>query len=132
MAVTVGILGRSFDPIHLGHMAIAKHAFEKLDLNKIIFVPVGDPWMKTDGLVAETKDRLDMVEAAIADNDSFEISHVEIGIDGPSYTINTIKKLRTMIPENDELIFILGQDTVSDIDLWEKVNGEWTLKHPIE
>jgi len=122
MAVTVGILGGSFDPIHLGHMAIAKHAFEKLDLNKIIFVPAGDPWMKTHGLVAETKDRLDMVEAAIAGNDSFEISHVEIGIDGPSYTINTIKKLRTMIPENDELIFILGQDTVSDIDLWEKVN----------
>jgi nicotinate-nucleotide adenylyltransferase len=122
MAVTFGILGGSFDPIHLGHIAIAKYAFEKLHLNKIIFVPAGDPWMKTNGLVAGTKDRLDMVEAAIAGDDSFEVSHVEIGIDGPSYTINTIKKLRKMAPESDELIFILGQDSVLGIDLWKKVS----------
>ena len=120
MAVTFGILGGSFDPIHLGHMAIAEHAFEKLGLDKIIFVPAGDPWMKPNGLVAGTKDRIDMVEAAIAGHDSFEISDVEIGTKGPSYTINTIKKLRKSISGNDELIFILGQDSVLDIDLWEK------------
>jgi len=123
----IGILGGSFDPIHIGHIAIAEYALAKLRLNKIIFVPAGDPWMKTTGLLANAKDRFDMVEAAISDNDLFEISDIEISISGPSYSINTIKTFREAISDNDELVFILGQDAIETIDLWEKVNELVTL-----
>jgi nicotinate-nucleotide adenylyltransferase len=127
MAVRIGILGGSFDPIHIGHMAIAEYALEKLQLNKIIFVPAGDPWMKTSGLFAQPKDRFDMVKAAISDNDFFEISDIEISISGPSHSINTVKTFREALSEKDELVFILGQDAIESIDLWEKANELVTL-----
>ena len=123
----IGILGGSFDPIHMGHIAIAEYALEKLRLNKIIFVPAGDPWMKSNGLFAKAKDRFDMVEAAISNNDFFEISDIETRISGPSYSINTIKSFRESISENDELVFIVGQDAMERIDLWEKATELVTL-----
>ena len=122
MALRIGILGGSFDPIHIGHIAIAEYALTKLTLNKIIFVPAGDPWMKRSRLVAKPKDRFDMVKAAISDNDFFEISDIEISISGPSHSINTVKTFREALSEKDELVFILGQDAIENINLWEKVN----------
>ena len=127
MALRIGILGGSFDPIHIGHIAIAEYALTKLTLNKIIFVPAGDPWMKRSRLVAKPKDRFDMVKAAISDNDLFEISDIEISISGPSHSINTVKTFREDISEKDELVFILGQDAIENINLWEKVNDLITL-----
>lgn len=111
-----GIMGGTFDPIHLGHLFIAQEIFEQLKLDKIVFIPNGTPPHKT-ARVSE-RDRLEMVEDAISDNPNFEVSDIELFKNENSYTVNTLTELMERAPKSD-IYFIIGSDSALDIGKWK-------------
>jgi nicotinate-nucleotide adenylyltransferase len=114
----VGVMGGTFDPIHHGHLVAAEEARHAFDLERVLFVPVGDPWQKADQDVSPASDRLEMVGRAIADNDAFEISRVDVDRNGPTYTIDTLRSLAEQRP-GAELYFITGADAILEILTWK-------------
>lgn len=111
-----GIMGGTFDPIHIGHLFIAEEIRCHFHLDKIIFVPNGNPPHKES--VTDKHLRFEMVEIAIADNPNFEISDIEMHGDSHIYTIDTIKRLKEKDPQN-EYHFIFGSDSLYDLPKWK-------------
>ena len=114
----IGLLGGTFNPIHVGHLILAEEAREKLGLDKVIFVPAFLPPHKDNSDIAKASDRLTMVKLAIAGNRNLLASDIEIKRDGRSYTIDTIREFKTKYPE-DELYFIIGSDLLKYLDEWK-------------
>jgi nicotinate-nucleotide adenylyltransferase len=114
--VSRGILGGTFNPLHNAHLRLAEVAREALDLATVLFVPAGDPPLKRAG-IAPAADRLEMVRSATASNTNFEVSDLEVGRSGPSYTVDTLRELSRRFP-GDPLWFILGSDAMAGIDRW--------------
>jgi nicotinate-nucleotide adenylyltransferase len=112
----LGVFGGTFDPVHVGHLAIANAALEELALDRVVFVPARRSPLKDRVPLASEADRVAMLEAAIADEPRFEISRVEIDRDGPSYTVETLTTLRS----EGELFLILGGDAYADFDRWHE------------
>jgi len=118
-AVKLGILGGTFDPVHLGHLLIAEEARVRLSLEKVLFVPAGRPWMKVGRPVSPGFHRLEMVRLAVADNPYFEASALEVERPGPTYTVDTLLQLRDLYGEGADLYFILGVDSLQDFHRWK-------------
>ena len=118
--VDVGVLGGTFDPPHLGHLAIAAAARQKLGLQRVIFIPAGQPWLKTEMPVSPSADRFEMVRLAIAPFPQFEISRIEIDRSGPSYSYDTIRELRAGLPNSVEVFFLLGWDSLAQLPRWHE------------
>jgi len=116
----IGVLGGTFDPIHIAHLAIAEEARTQLGLDKVVFVPAGLPPHKMDVHVSPAEHRLAMVELAIAGNPHFEVSRVDIDRFGPCYTVDTIALLRKEWGPDVEIYFIMGSDSLADILTWHK------------
>lgn len=114
-----GILGGTFDPIHLGHLLLAEECLEILALDKVLFVPAGQPWLKAGQPLTAAVHRLRMVELATADNPHFEVLRWELERPGPSYTVDTLERLRTEWGADAELHFILGLDALADFPRWK-------------
>lgn len=118
----IGILGGTFNPIHIGHLILAEEARFKLKLDKLIFVPAFMPPHKdTLGLV-DARDRLEMVRLAIEDNPAFEISTFEIDSRKKSYSIDTLKEFRAIYGDDAQLCFITGSDSLKDLFSWKDIN----------
>ena len=115
MARKVGILGGTFNPIHLGHLTLALNALEELSLDSVIFIPSGISYMKKD--VLDSSLRLEMVKLATCDNDRFSVSDIEILRTGNSYSYITLEKLHEEY-KDAELYFIVGADSFLNIDKW--------------
>jgi len=113
-----GILGGTFDPIHIAHLAIAEDCWDQLDLDVVLFVPAGDPPHKRHRAVSSTADRVAMVERAIAGNPHFRLSRVDVDRPGLSYTVDTIQNLRSELGPQAELFFIVGNDSLADLPNW--------------
>lgn len=114
----IGLLGGTFDPIHLGHLVLAEVARETFGLEKVIFMPAGQPPHKPRAMAA-AGDRLRMVEMAIAGNPYFAVSTLEIERPGPSYTVDTVTALRRSAPEADWHL-IIGSDVLEEIPTWHE------------
>ena len=114
-----GILGGTFDPIHLGHLLLAEECLEILALDKVLFVPAGQPWLKAGQPLTAAIHRLRMVELATADNPHFEVLRWEVERPGPSYTVDTLERLRREWGADAELHFILGLDALADFPRWK-------------
>lgn len=114
----IGILGGTFNPIHIGHLILADEVREKLGLDKVIFVPTYIPPHKQNSEVAAADERLRMVKAAIKGNKFFKTSDIEIKRKGPSYTVDTVKALNKKFP-GEELYFIAGSDLLKYLDEWK-------------
>ncbi len=114
----IGILGGTFNPIHIGHLILADEVREKLSLDKVIFVPTYIPPHKQNSEVAAADERLRMVKAAIKGNKFFKTSDIEIKRKGPSYTVDTVKAFNKKFP-GDELYFITGSDLLKYLDEWK-------------
>lgn len=110
-----GILGGTFDPVHLGHLLLAETAREALQLDRVTFVPAAEPWRKAARSVSPAEHRLAMVRLAIAGNEGFDVSTIEIDRGGPSYTVDTLAELRNT---GDDLYLILGGDALADLPHW--------------
>ena len=119
-SLKIGILGGTFDPIHEGHLLIAESARVCLHLDKVIFIPAGRPWLKSDRRVTSPGHRLAMVELAIRDNPHFEVSDIEIERPGPTYTVDTLSELRRSMAEGTELYLILGMDSIRELVRWHR------------
>jgi nicotinate-nucleotide adenylyltransferase len=115
----LGILGGTFDPIHLGHLHIAEAACDQYRLAGVLFIPAGKPAWKLDRTMASASDRFAMVAAAIANNPRFDLSSVEFDRPGISYTIDTLRILKEAWAEKVELYFIVGADAQQDIHRWK-------------
>lgn len=118
--MNVGILGGTFDPVHNGHLIVAEVAREQLNLNEVLFIPAGQPWLKTEYAVTPAEHRLCMLRLALDDTPYFRISEMEIERPGPTYTLDTINALKESLDEADELFFILGQDNLMQLPQWHK------------
>ncbi len=118
----IGVMGGTFDPIHHGHLVAAEEARHAFELERVLFVPVGDPWQKSDQDVSPATDRLEMVGLAIADNDAFEVSRVDVDRAGPTFTIDTLRVLAPLVEkerQEAELFFITGADAILEILTWK-------------
>jgi nicotinate-nucleotide adenylyltransferase len=115
----IGIMGGTFDPIHVGHLAVAEEAREALSLEKVLFVPAGQPPHKPAGSVGRVGDRVAMVQLAIAGNPAFELSMVEVERGGPSYTVDTVAALSRAHPDA-ELHLILSAETFAELPSWHE------------
>jgi nicotinate-nucleotide adenylyltransferase len=115
VAGPVGVLGGTFDPIHIAHLAIAEEARETLGLAKVLFIPAAMPPHKVDRPVSDPEHRMAMVELAIADNPAFEASRIELGRTGPSYTVDTLQALAS---DGVDLVLILSVEAFRDLRAW--------------
>ncbi len=115
----VGIFGGTFNPPHFGHLICASAAFEELDLNKVVFVPVGEPAHKEIADDPGREARYEMTRIATQDDPRFEVSRIEVDRPGPSYTLATLKALKLEAPEG-ELSFIVGGDMAAGLPQWHR------------
>ena len=116
----VGILGGTFDPVHVGHLIIAEEALSRLALDKVIFIPAGQPWLKAGQALSPAEHRLKMVELAIASNPRLGVSRIEVDRSGPTYTVDTLEQLKRDLGEEVQLYFILGLDALEQFHRWEQ------------
>ncbi len=117
-----GVLGGTFNPIHIGHLAMAQMALERFDLDKVIFVPSNRPPHKKIANLASARDRFQMVRLAIKNNPSFAVSDFEIKRKGKSYTIETVKHLCSVYPQKTKFFFIIGGDSFPDLPSWKSID----------
>jgi nicotinate-nucleotide adenylyltransferase len=115
----VGIYGGAFNPPHLGHLVCAQEAATQLSLDRVLFVPVGEAPHRDIEADPGAEARLEMVELAVADDERFETSRIELDREGPSYTLDTLKQLRQESPK-DELFLILGGDQAAAFASWHE------------
>ena len=112
----VGVFGGTFDPVHVGHLAIANAALDELGLEWVYFVPARRSPLKENGPVAKAEDRLAMLTVATADEPRFRVSRIELDRKGPSFTVDTLETLRG----EGDLFLILGSDAYSDFARWRE------------
>jgi nicotinate-nucleotide adenylyltransferase len=125
----VGILGGAFNPPHIGHLICAQEALVQLELDTVVFIPVGEAPHRELQDDPGSDARLEMVELAIADDERFTTSRIEIDREGPSYTVDTLEQMLAESPK-DELFLILGGDQAAALASWhepEKVLERATL-----
>lgn len=112
----IGILGGTFDPIHLGHLKLASIALNELSLDEVIFIPSGISYMKSN--VTDSSHRYAMTELAVKDYPSFSVSDIEIKRQKNSYSYETLEELNRIYPDAD-IIFIVGADSFINLDKWK-------------
>jgi nicotinate-nucleotide adenylyltransferase len=119
---SVGILGGTFDPIHLGHLAAATKAIDALDLDRVLLVVANDPWQKSPTrTISPAEERLEMVARSVASVPRVEASDLEIRRGGPSYMIDTVAELEAEQGVHDPWI-IVGADLAATLDTWERAD----------
>jgi nicotinate-nucleotide adenylyltransferase len=116
----LGLLGGSFNPVHNGHLAIARQTRTALGLDQILFVPTSHPPHKPNGSLAPAQDRYEMVRLAISSDPTFAISDVEINRPGKSYSIDTIRLLQQTYGAQTQLFFLIGLDAFLDFPSWRE------------
>jgi nicotinate-nucleotide adenylyltransferase len=115
----IGVYGGTFDPVHIGHLAVVESVREIAALDRVLFVPNSRQPLKEQGPVAGVEQRLRMLRAAIADNPAFAVSAIELGRPSPSYTIDTLTALRAAHP-GAEIRFIMGADAADGLIDWRE------------
>lgn len=118
-----GILGGTFDPPHLGHSILAQEVYARLELDRVWFIPTGTPPHKPGANVTPAAERLAMVELAVAQDERFAVSPIELERAGPSYTVDTLRALRARWGDSVELYFIVGWDMLLYLPQWHDAAG---------
>ena len=116
----IGIMGGTFDPVHMAHLIMAEEALTVLNLSRVVFVPTHIQWRKAHGSYAAPEDRLEMVRLAIGSNPYFSVSTVDLDRGGPSYSVDTLNDLRKEFGSEAELFFVIGTDALMDLPNWRE------------
>ncbi len=116
LGLGLGLLGGSFDPVHNGHLQLARDALQQLPLAQIRFIPAGQPWQK--GPITDARQRCEMLRLAIAGEPRFALDAIEIERSGPSYTIDTLRALRERMGASTPLVLIFGGDQLCNLHTW--------------
>ena len=124
--IKIGICGGTFDPVHLGHLAVAELVRCEFGLDKILFIPSGKPPHKDIDSVTDPIHRLKMVQCAVSTNPGFEAVSIEVERLGYTYTVDTLNQLHELYPEGTEFYYIIGADVVMDLLKWK--NAEEVFK----
>lgn len=119
----VGVIGGTFDPVHIAHLVLAEQAREQLQLQRVLFIPAGDPWRKAQRGVTPAADRLAMVRLAVRDNPAFAVDEREVRRSGPTYTVDTLRELRGELGAAAEVYFVVGEDALADLPAWRDPAG---------
>ena len=114
----VGVLGGTFDPVHRGHLEIARRCMDEASLARVVFVPAGQPRLKSGDPSASGQQRLEMLRLALSDTPGFEICDIELHRSGPTLTVETLGELSDSFGDEAELCFILGLDVLARFDQW--------------
>ena len=122
-------MGGTFDPIHHGHLVAASEVAAGFDLDEVVFVPTGTPWQKDDRQVSPAEDRYLMTVIATASNPRFSVSRADVDRPGPTYTIDTLRDLRSERGTDVELFFITGADALAQILSWRDAPDLVDLAH---
>lgn len=115
----IGIFGGTFDPPHIGHLAITKKALDQLKLNKVLWVVTQTPPHKIGKVISPVEIRVEMVKGVIKNYPEFEISRIDIDRPGPHYTVDTVSLIQKMYPEA-ELYYLMGGDSLRDLPKWAR------------
>lgn len=115
----IGIMGGTFDPVHIGHLIVAEQVRSSLELDKVIFIPAGEPWMKADRKITASQHRVEMVRLAIASNPFFELSTIEIEHPGWTYTVDTLEQLSKDLDNGTRLFLLIGWDGLKNMPQWK-------------
>jgi nicotinate-nucleotide adenylyltransferase len=127
MGKRLGVMGGTFDPIHYGHLVTAEEALHQFELDEVVFVPTGLPWMKEHEVVSPAEDRYLMTVIATASNPRFSVSRVEVEREGPTYTIDTLRAFKEDF--GADLFFITGADAVLEIFQWKDRQKLFEMAH---
>jgi nicotinate-nucleotide adenylyltransferase len=117
--VNIAVLGGTFNPVHNGHLMAADTVAGCLGA-QVLFVPAGQPWLKSERYIAPAADRLEMVRRAIHGDNRYSLSVAETERSGPSYTVDTIRQMKGQLAPCDELYFVLGWDALSSLSRWRE------------
>jgi nicotinate-nucleotide adenylyltransferase len=125
----VGILGGTFNPIHMGHLIMAEEAYKRHNLSKVIFIPAYIPPHKFVKDLANANQRYQMVKHAINENSNFEVSNLEIKREGKSFTIDTVQEIMHHYGEDSDIFLIMGADSLNELELWKDIKKLSQLCH---
>jgi nicotinate-nucleotide adenylyltransferase len=114
----IGILGGTFDPIHMGHLVLAEQVREKFQLERVIFIPSASPPHKTEQKLSLADDRFEMTKLALEENPYFFVSDIELKREGLSYTVETLRELKELYKDS-EIYFLTGSDVLNEITTWK-------------
>jgi nicotinate-nucleotide adenylyltransferase len=125
----LGVMGGTFDPIHYGHLVTAEEALHQFQLDCVVFLPTGHPWMKEHEVVSDAEDRYLMSVIATASNPLFSVSRMEVDREGPTYTADTLRALKQERGAGTDLFFITGADAMLEILQWKQPEELFELAH---
>ncbi|MBN1754660.1 nicotinate-nucleotide adenylyltransferase [bacterium] len=120
-----GILGGSFDPLHIGHLVIAEYVREEFQLDRIIFLVAFNPPHKEYRMMSAPQDRLEMTRSAVEDNPAFQIGDLEFEDGQSSYTVEVLKTIRSRSRQGDQFYLLIGSDSLLEIKSWHKWEQLW-------
>ncbi|MCL6580693.1 MAG: nicotinate-nucleotide adenylyltransferase [Firmicutes bacterium] len=120
-------MGGTFDPIHVAHLVAAEAALEQHRLDRVVFIPTGQPPHKPTDRLTPAEHRYQMVALATASNPRFEVSRVELERPGPSYTVDTLERLRLLYPPSTDFFFITGTDAILSVETWREPERLFSL-----
>ena len=116
----LGLLGGSFDPIHVGHLIVAETLAYRLNLDHVVFLPAANPPHKAGQALSPREARLEMIRLSIAGADGFSVSQADLRRPGPSYTVDMLTELQARVADRTELCFLMGMDSLRDFPNWRR------------
>ena len=125
----IGVVGGTFDPVHIGHLTMGEEARVQLALDKVLFVPAGQPWMREGEQLSSARHRAEMVKLAVSSNPYFQVCLEEIDRAGPTYTVDTLEALLEEMGPGTTIFFIVGQDTMQEFHRWKEPHRLLDLCH---
>ena len=119
MIQKIGVLGGTFDPIHLGHFSLAQIAYEELNLDKVILIPANYPWLKRPQALTDSFHRINMINLLIKNYSWLELSNIDVLRGGNSYTKDTLEELKIIFSNETKMYLIIGSDSFHDFSKWK-------------